>query len=77
MDLFRSGETATTKVGYVNRNAQMCTGHRGTSGTDHGQVAYRMACMRADCGHVYGANGTDLFQRKCPRCQGGAAGLDY
>ncbi|TXH35054.1 MAG: hypothetical protein E6Q92_12280 [Burkholderiaceae bacterium] len=77
MDLFRSGDTETTRIGYVNRNNQLCTGHRGTAGTDHGQVVYRMACMRADCGRIYGANGTDVFQRKCPHCQGGAPGLEY
>lgn len=27
-----------------------------------------------ECGHVYGANGADIFQKKCPKCQGGAAG---
>jgi hypothetical protein len=77
MNLFEGGATDTTKVGYVNRNDQLCTGTRGVAGTDHGQFAYRMACMRASCGNVYGANGTDVFQRKCPRCQGGAPGLPY
>ncbi len=77
MELFSSGNTNTTQIGYVNRNNQLCTGHRGIPGTDHGQVSYRMVCMRAECGLVYGANGTDLFQRKCPNCQGGAAGIPY
>ena len=27
------------------------------------------------CGHTYRSNGSDNFQRKCPRCQGGAPGL--
>jgi hypothetical protein len=27
------------------------------------------------CGHKYGSNGSDNFQRKCPSCQGGAPGL--
>jgi hypothetical protein len=27
------------------------------------------------CGHVYGANGSDIWLRKCPYCQGGAEGL--
>ena len=77
VDLFESGTTNTTKIGFTNRNDQLCTGNRGVAGTDHGQVSYRMACMLAKCGHVYGANGTDVFQRKCPSCQGGVPGIDY
>jgi len=74
---FRSGSTDTTKIGYVNHNNQRCSGHRGMEGTDHGQYAYRMECLEAQCGSVYGANGTDVFQRKCPSCQGGSAGIDF
>jgi hypothetical protein len=77
MDLFSRGSTETTAIGYINRNDQMCTGHSGTPGTDHGQLAYRMLCMRAACGVTYGANGTDIFQRKCPNCQDGAPGLAF
>ena len=77
VDLFSSGNTETTRIGYINKNHQMCTGHRGTAGTDHAQVTYRMPCMRVSCSHIYGANGTDVFQRKCPQCQQGAAGLNY
>ncbi len=77
MKLFESGSTDKTSIGYINRHQQMCTGHRGTPGTDHGQVAYRMVCMNAACGAVYGANGTDVFQRRCPHCQSGAPGLPY
>lgn len=72
---FRDGSTPTTKIGYVNRNQQECGGHRGVAGTDHNQVAYRMECLH--CGHVYGANGSDVFQRKCPECQGGEAGIEF
>ena len=72
---FRDGCGRTTKVGYINRNNQECHGHRGRAGTDHYQVAYRMECLY--CGHVYGANGSDVFQRKCPECQGGEAGIGF
>lgn len=75
MSEFRNGTTETTQIGYVNRNKQRCAGHRGVAGTDHGQVAYRMECL--DCGHVYGANGSDVFQRKCPKCDGGRAGIPF
>ena len=77
MELFRSGNTETTQIGYTNRNCQLCTGHRGVAGTDHGQYAYRLRCLKTECGHSYGANGTDVFQRKCPKCQSGLVGIDY
>jgi hypothetical protein len=77
MDVFSSGTTETTQIGFLNKHQQLCTGHRGVAGTDRGQVSYRMLCMQASCGLAYGANGTDVFQRKCPHCQGGAPGLDY
>ncbi len=73
--MWKSGTTKTTEIGYVNRNNQEVLGHRGVEGTDHCQTAYKMKCQK--CGEVYGANGTDIFQRKCPRCQGGAAGIDF
>lgn len=72
---WQSGNTATIQVGYVNRNDQENLGHRGVPGTDHGQLAYRMKCRA--CAHEYGANGTDIFQRKCPNCQQGRSGIDY
>jgi hypothetical protein len=75
--MWSSGGGASTQIGYVNRNGQECLGHRGTPGTDHGQRAYRMVCRQAGCGHEYGANGSDVFQRKCPRCQGGREGIPF
>lgn len=77
MEDFISGSTETTQVGYVNRNNQRCAGHRGADGNDHGQFSYRMECLEVGCSHVYGANGTDVFQRKCPRCQGGLPGINF
>lgn len=74
---FRSGDGSTTKIGYINRHNQRCGGHRGRPGNDHLQKAYRMFCMEAGCDCIYGANGSDVFQRKCPRCQGGQPGIAY
>lgn len=74
---FRSGDSATTRVGYINRHNQRCGGHRGRAGNDHLQRAYRMHCLQAGCGNVYGANGSDVFQRKCPKCQGGEPGIEF
>jgi phage FluMu protein Com len=75
MDTFRSGNTPTTQIGYVNRNKQRCCGQRGVEGTDFGQFTYRMECLK--CGHIYGSNGSDIFERKCPNCQDGALGIDF
>ena len=77
MPEFESGGTATTRIGYTNRNRQRCGGHRGVAGNDHGQRSYRMEYLFRECGHVYGANGTDVFQRRCPNHQGGVAGIPF
>lgn len=75
--MFKSGSTKTTEIGYINRNQQKNLGSRGVKGTDHGQVAYKLQCQNPDCGVEYGANGTDIFQRKCPTCQGGLPGIEF
>lgn len=59
----------TTEQGYVNRNNQENLGRTSELGTDFGQWFYQMKCLY--CGHTYKANGSDIFQRKCPKCQGG------
>jgi PHP family Zn ribbon phosphoesterase len=68
-------EPTTTQPGYVNRNGQVVIRNTGLPGTDHGQTVYQLGCSR--CGHVYGSNGTDNFQHKCPKCQDGASGLRW
>jgi predicted RNase H-like nuclease len=65
----------TTSVGYTNRNKQTVIRPTGLAGTDHGQSIYVLRC--GSCAYEYGANGSDIFQRRCPKCQGGAAGLPY
>jgi hypothetical protein len=72
---WKSGKGESVTIGYVNRNGQICTGHRGTPGNDHQQRAYRVECGL--CGHVYGANGSDMHERCCPECQSGAPGIPY
>jgi hypothetical protein len=64
----------TTEPGYVNPNGQVTVRNTGKPGTDHLQYIYQLACSR--CGHVYGANGSDIHERKCPSCQSGAPGLE-
>ena len=75
--MFQSGTGPTTQIGYVNPNGQRSEGHRGLPGTDHGALSYRMVCQRPGCGRDYGANGTDVFQRRCPFCDGGRPGIPY
>lgn len=71
---FRDGTSKTTQIGYVNRNNQRNLGTQGESGTDHNSSAYRLECL--ECHYFYLANGTDIFQRKCPKCQNGAPGIN-
>ena len=61
----------TTEIGYINKNNQKHLGRTNEAGTDHMQWFYNMEC--GNCGHTYKANGSDIWQRKCPRCQGGRA----
>lgn len=61
----------TTVPGYINRNSQKNIGKTNEKGTDHNQWFYLMECQNPNCNHRYKANGTDIWQRKCPGCQGG------
>lgn len=65
----------TTAPGYVNRNGQTVLRKTDLDGNDHLQKVYVLRC--GSCQHQYGCNGSDIFQRKCPECQGGAKGLDF
>lgn len=63
----------TTSPGYRNRNGQEVVRATELSGTDHRQKVYVLRCTK--CEKQYGANGTDIHQRRCPFCQGGRPGL--
>jgi hypothetical protein len=65
----------TTQPGYRNRNAQVVIRGTGLQGTDRGQYVYVLRCE--SCQIEYGANGSDIWDRKCPKCQGGRPGLDF
>ena len=65
----------TTEIGFTNRNGQVVIRSTGQPGTDHMQYVYVLRC--GNCGAEYGANGSDIFQRRCPKCQRGAPGLAY
>ena len=65
----------TTEPGFINPNGQITIRNTGLPGTDHNQYVYQLGC--STCGHVYGANGSDIHQRKCPKCQDGRDGLPF
>ena len=58
-----------TVTGYVNKKHQKNTGPTGVPGSDPKQFVYNMKCLY--CGFDYKANGSDIWQRTCPKCQGG------
>jgi hypothetical protein len=72
---WKDGGGESVEIGYLNPNGQQCCGHCGVPGTDHGQYAYKTECTY--CGYVYGTNGSDMHERKCPECQNGAPGIRY
>ena len=71
----RRGNAGTTVPGYRNRNGQTVIRRTDSPGNDHNQVVYELEC--GACGRRYGANGSDIWQRKCPECGGGRPGLSY
>ena len=64
---------STTTIGYINRNQQEVIEKTNRQGNDHNQKVYILRCRNCKC--RYGANGSDIWQRKCPSCQNGAKGL--
>ena len=72
----RSGNgKGTTEPGYRNTKGQVVLRRTDQPGNDQNQKVYVLRCD--DCGHEYGANGSDIWQRRCPRCDAGAPGLRY
>ena len=69
---WQNGDGPSVQIGYINPNGQRCCGHRGVPGNDHLQFAHKVECEH--CGHVYGANGSDLHLRKCSRVSGWTGG---
>jgi hypothetical protein len=69
-----SGEVAwecTTTLGYRNVYGQEVKRKTDIAGTRPYQRVYFLRC--GNCGHEYGAEGCDIHDRSCPRCQGGAS----
>jgi membrane-associated phospholipid phosphatase len=65
----------TTDIGHCNKNQQVVVRRTDLPGTDHGQRVYVLRC--GVCSHEYGANGSDIFLRKCPKHDRGAPGLAF
>ena len=65
----------TTMPGYRSKNNQVVTRRTNLPGNDHNQRVYVLRCE--NCRSEYGANGSDIWQRKCPKCGGGQPGLRY
>ena len=66
--------------GDINRNDLILIRRTDIPGNDHLQYVWVLVCARRDvsgalCGHRYGANGSDFFERKCTKCQDAAPGL--
>ena len=61
------------KPGERNRNRQQLLRITDARGTDHHSRVWILKC--GACGHIYGCNNTDAFERKCPVCQRGKPGL--
>lgn len=74
-DAMRDSARRTTEPGYTNRRGQKVLRKTAVHGNDHNQRVYVLKC--GDCAREYGANGSDIFQRRCPKCQDGATGLPY
>ena len=64
-----------SEIGDVNKNKQKLLAKTEFKGNDHNQKIWALQCTHESCGHVYGANGADFYERKCPKCQGGTPGL--
>ncbi|MCY4303124.1 MAG: hypothetical protein OXC68_15525 [Aestuariivita sp.] len=82
MSQFHNGSGKTAKIGFLNKHEQMCLGTRGKLGNHYNQKSYMMICLKEKlegkiCGHLYGSNGCDIFLRRCPCDDTGAADLEF
>ena len=69
IEMDNKSKMKTTEPGYINGNNQKNHGRKGKSDNHYNQWFYEMECL--NCGHRYNANGSDIWLRKCPNCQGG------
>ena len=65
----------STRPGFVNHRGQVVIRNTGLRGTDFAQNVYQLGC--SICGHIYGSNGSDIHERRCPMHDRGRPGLPY
>ncbi len=61
------------KAGDINRNDQQLVRLTDEHGNDQNARIWILKCRV--CLKIYGSNSTDAWERKCPNCQNGEAGL--
>ena len=61
------------KTGDINPSGQELLRRTEHQGTHFNAKVWILKC--GQCGHVYGCNSGDAWERKCPSCQGGESGL--
>jgi hypothetical protein len=74
-ELFVSGKTKTTQIGYENSNNQKVLGSRNIGVNNNKNVSYKMVC--GHCGELYGAKTSEIHRRKCPYCQEGKPSVSW
>lgn len=62
-------QSPSTVTGFINKHNQKNNGRSDEPGTDNLQWFYNIECL--DCGYTYKANGSNIYEKKCPKCQGG------
>ncbi|HEY7445503.1 MAG TPA: hypothetical protein VH701_23955 [Vicinamibacterales bacterium] len=62
-----------TSIGYRNRDGQRVIRKTEREGSAVGQRVFILHCTV--CDHEYGADGCDIYDRLCPKCQDGPPGL--
>lgn len=60
--------------GDKNQNEQRLLRKSAQPGTDYNAHVWVLKCQL--CSNIYGSNSTDVWERKCPKCQNGRPGLD-
>jgi hypothetical protein len=62
-----------TSIGFRNRDGQQVIRKTEREGSVPGQRVFILHCTV--CDHEYGADGCDIYDRLCPKCQDGPPGL--
>lgn len=62
-----------TTIGFCNRDGQQVIRKTEREGSAPGQRVFILRCTV--CDHEYGADGCDIYDRLCPKCQDGPPGV--